>query len=165
MNNIQEAIQSIHQTTDQIIEAVQPLEANLIEWKPADEVWSIMEVLCHVEEATPYWLNEIKQVAKTPGVEWGRGLQHEGRLAAVASAPHRSLDAVLEGIRNSKEMVQNVLGSLEEQDLTTESPSRNPRFGTKPLIFIIEHLLVEHLDKHLKQIERNIHQYSMKQTS
>ncbi len=165
MGKIQEAIRSIHLTTDQMIELVEQLQGDLIYWKPSEEAWSIMEVLCHVEEATPYWLNEITQVVNTPELEWGRGLQHEGRLVAIAAASHRAVDDVLSGIRSTKEKVQIVLGSLREQDLAIESLSRNPRFGTKPLIFIIDHLLVEHLDKHLKQIQRNVDQYSVKQTS
>jgi hypothetical protein len=55
--------------------------------------------------------------------------------------------------------VQTTLSSLSEDDLNIESPSRNPRFGTKPMSFIVDHLLVEHLDTHLKQIRRNVQQY------
>jgi hypothetical protein len=156
---IQAAINTINETIDQIVQVSKGLTEELIRWKPADDAWSVMEVLCHVEEATPYWLNEIQQVVKSPGIEWGRGLQHEGRLAAVASADQKSVQEVLDGIIKAKEKVQEVLGSLSEADLQIESPSRNPRFGTKPLKFIVDHLLVEHLATHLRQINRNINQF------
>lgn len=157
--DLKEAVKQIHEKTDQIIQVVKTLPEELISWKPAPDVWSIMEILCHIEEATPYWLNELKLVVNTPGFEWGRGLQHEGRLAAVSQASLRLIDDVLTGIAETKQKVQEVLGSLQDEDLNIESPSRNPRFGTRPLSFIVEHLLVEHLDKHLKQIQRNIKQY------
>ena len=46
-----------------------------------------------------------------------------------------------------------------DEQLETVSPSRNPRFGEKPLSFVIDHLLVEHAEIHRRQIERNMAQY------
>lgn len=157
--SIQAAIQSIQETIDEIVRVSKELSEEVIQWKPAEDKWSIIEVLCHVEEATPYWLNEVQALLKSPGIEWGRGLQHEGRLAAVAKAGERSTSDVLQGIEKSKAQVQEILGTISEADLKVESPSRNPRFGTKPLQFIIDHLLVEHLITHLNQIKRNIGQF------
>jgi hypothetical protein len=37
--------------------------------------------------------------------------------------------------------------------------SRNPRWGVKPAGFIVDHLIVQHLEKHLGQIRRNVAQY------
>lgn len=156
----QNSIQSIHETIDEILNICKSLPEGIVTWKPDENKWSILEVLCHVEEATPYWLNEIERLIQNPGAEWGRGLQHEGRLAAVAQADKRQLDEVCEGIAKSKEKVRSVLSSLDEKDLAKEAPSRNPRFGTKPLQFIVDHLLVEHLITHLKQINRNIQQFA-----
>lgn len=157
--NINESITSIQNITEQIVQVFEGLTDEVIRWKPAEDKWSIMEVLCHVEEAVPYWLREIQSLVQSPGSEWGRGLQHEGRLAAVAGAGNRSIKEVLEAITTSKGQVLEILGSLREEDLNKEAPSRNPRFGTKPLSFIIEHLLVEHQQTHLKQIYRNIRQF------
>jgi hypothetical protein len=159
MGELQGVIQLIHQTTDEIIEISKGLPDPILRWKTSQEAWSIMEVLCHVEEATPYWLNELEQVIASPGIEWGRGLQYEGRLAAVAQADHRKLDLVLGELVESKQKVRSVLGAVKQEDLTIESPSRNPRFGIKPMSFIVDHLLVEHIEKHLNQIKRNLQQY------
>lgn len=157
---IAEAVQSIQESIDQIVQISQGLSEDVIRWKPAEDKWAIIEVLCHVEEATPYWLNELQLLVKSPGAEWGRGLQHEGRLAAVAQADQRATKDVLQGIESSKEKVEKVLGAITEDDLKVESPSRNPRFGTKPMSFIVEHLLVEHLVTHINQIKRNIQQFA-----
>lgn len=90
---------------------------------------------------------------------WGRGLQHEGRLAAVSQAHQRSTADALEGLANTKQQVETILGSISEDDLKLEAESRNPRFGIKPMSFIIDHLLTDHLVTHLKQIRRNIEQF------
>lgn len=159
MSELQDRIHSINQSLDQIVEISKDLNEEILRYKPADDAWSIMEILCHVEEATTYWLNELTQVIASPGIEWGRGLQHEGRLNAVAQSGQRTRDEVLNGIIASKQKVRDVLSPLTAEDLAIESPSRNPRFGTKPMAFIADHLLVEHVEKHLNQIKRNLRQY------
>jgi hypothetical protein len=55
----------------------------LLNWKPAEEKWSVIEVLCHVDEAISYWLDEINRLVAQPGALWGRGLQDEKRLAVA----------------------------------------------------------------------------------
>jgi uncharacterized damage-inducible protein DinB len=157
--NIQEAIQSTQQSLESIITASQELSSEALNWKPAEDKWSVMEVLVHVDEAIPYWLDELNNLLETPGTEWGRGLQDERRLAALAAVGSRSLEEVLASIKKSKEQVALVLGPITDDELKQESPSRNPRFGTKPLSFVIQHLLVDHAASHVGQIARNIEQY------
>ncbi|GAB7386420.1 hypothetical protein BSNK01_02550 [Bacillaceae bacterium] len=163
MGKIEQAIQDIERVSREMIALVRQQPEPVIRWKPQEDVWSIMEILCHVEEAVPYWLEELKNTVSSPGREWGRGLQDEGRLAAVARAPERSLEDVLAGIEKGAALAREILGSLKDDDLTIEAPSRNPRFGTKPMAFIVDHLLVEHVEKHLGQIERNLRQYEAAQ--
>jgi len=161
--NIQEAIRSTQQSLEQIISTAKGLSSELINWKPAEDKWSVMEVLVHVDEAIPYWLNEISRLVETPGTVWGRGLQDERRLAALAEAGSRSLDEVLTSMERTKEQVAAVLGPISNEELMQESPSRNPRFGTKPLSFVIQHLLVDHAAAHDKQMKRNMEQYNANQ--
>ncbi len=157
--NMQEAIQSTQQSLEAIITASQALSAEALNWKPAEDKWSVMEVLVHVDEAIPYWLDEINRLLEKPGTEWGRGLQDERRLAALAAVGSRSPEEVLASIGKAKEQVALVLGPITDDELQQESPSRNPRFGTKPLSFVIQHLLVDHAASHVKQIARNLEQF------
>lgn len=154
--NMKDTIDSIQQTIDQIITICEGLSEEALKWKPAEDQWSVLEVLCHLEEAIPYWLRELQAAIESPETPWGRGLQHEGRLAAVRCAHERQEVAVLQGLAAAKEQVEEVLGSISEEMLQREAESRNPRFGKKPLSFIVQHLLAEHLVTHLKQIERNL---------
>ncbi|WP_159887789.1 DinB family protein [Paenibacillus puerhi] len=156
--NLNNAIKSVQETLDDIVDLVTGLPSELLVWKPSEEAWSIQQVVCHLEEAIPYWLQELQETLKAPA-PWGRGLQHEGRLAAVASAHQRSLEEALQGLAQAKQQAADVLASVSEADLQIEAESRNPRFGTKPLSFIVVHLLVEHTATHLQQIRRNIENY------
>lgn len=160
MSQVQKAIDDIYRFTDEIVQIASQLSEDELRWKPADEVWSVMEVLCHVEEVIPYWLSEIQAVVQSPGSEWGRNHLHEGRLAAVAKADQRTAEDIREGIKGTKQVVQSILGAMSSEDLAIEATSRNPRWGTKPMSFIVDHLLVEHLEGHLGQIKRNMEQYS-----
>ncbi len=157
--SMQEAIASIQESIDGIIQTVKGLSEEQIGFKPSEEAWSVQEVLVHVEEVIPYWLNEIERLRQSPGIEWGRGLQDPARLAAVAQAGQRSTADVLAKIEGMKDLVEGRLSALTEEELKREAPSRNPRFGTKPMRFIVDHLLVEHVAKHLGQIQRNLKQF------
>jgi uncharacterized damage-inducible protein DinB len=156
--SVNESIRSVQNSLDQVIQKSAGLSEEVLRWNPAEEEWSIMQILCHLVEAVPYWLDEIEQLLEATGKEWGRGLQHEGRLAAVSKekVDSTSLTAVLKELEETKSKVEETLSKLNEEKLAMEAPSRNPRFGTKPISFIVDHLLVEHMEKHLGQIERNL---------
>jgi uncharacterized damage-inducible protein DinB len=154
------SIESIQDSVNSIVETVDTLPDEMVRWKPRPEVWSILEVLCHVEEAVPYWADEIHRVVAQPGVEWGRGHQNEARLAAVASAPRHNAKDIVAGIQRGTARAVAILNGLRDEDLLIESPSHNPRFGTKPMSFVLDHLLVAHLRGHLGQIRRSLEQFA-----
>lgn len=156
--HMKDSIQSVQQSLDQVIQKAEGLSDDVLRWNPTEEEWSIMQILCHLVEAVPYWLDEIEQLLEDPGKEWGRGLQHEARLAAVnkSKVDNTSLSDVLKELEALKPQVEQTLNKLNKEKLAMEAPSRNPRFGTKPISFIVDHLLVEHTSKHLGQIERNL---------
>jgi len=156
---IEESIRSIVQTSSEIARTVAELPEEALRWKPAAHVWSIAEILGHVQEAMPYWAGEMERVAANPGAEWGRNHQDESRLAAVAGAAQRSRCDGIEGVGKAADAVVTVLRTLHDEDLRIESPSRNPGFGVKPLSFVLDHLIVSHLRGHLNQIKRNRNQF------
>ncbi|MBA4602524.1 DinB family protein [Thermoactinomyces mirandus] len=151
---IEEAVNKIRKSIDSIIHISKELTEESIYFKYSADEWSVMEVLCHIAEANFYWLNEIERLNHSPGTEWGRTMQDPERLEAVTQADRKNIVEVLQEIESSREKASSLLASLTEEDLKKTAPSRNPKFGTKPLHFLIEHFLVEHLDTHLKQIQR-----------
>lgn len=158
MTGLQESIKSMQESADRIVLIVANLSERTVRWKPAPEVWSILEILSHLEEAVPYWAKEIQRVVARPGVEWGRNHENEVRLAAVAAASQRGVKDVLAGFQTGVQRAVVELTKLRDEDLIIESPSRNPRFGIKSMSFVLDHLLVTHLRGHLGQIERNVEQ-------
>lgn len=157
---IEESIQSIQELAAEITHTVVELPEDALRWKPAADVWSMAEILGHVQEAMPYWVGEIQRVVTNPGAEWGRNHQNESRLAAVAATPRRSIRDLIAGVAETANAVVAVLGKLNDQDLQIESPSRNPRWGVKPMSFVLDHLIVSHLRGHRDQIKRTLDQFA-----
>lgn len=143
-----------------MIDTVSGLSENTIRWRPSEDEWSIMQIVCHVLEAIPYWMEEVAQIKVHPGELWGRNHLQEARLAAVTETDKRTIDEVLTELTALKAQVDTELNRLDQEVLAIESTSRNPNFGTKPISFIVDHLIVEHASKHCGQIERNLSKLS-----
>ncbi|MFD2215699.1 DinB family protein [Metabacillus endolithicus] len=156
------AIESVHQSIQNIISVVKDLSEKEIRWNPSMEEWSIMQIITHVAEAIPYWVREIQQIKEHPDQTWGRGLTDETRLKTVSEANVNSLliEDVLDQLAAVPSFVKETLQALSSEDLEIIAPSRNPRFDGKPVEFIVNHLIVEHVEKHDHQIQRNLSKFN-----
>ena len=151
------SIPSIKQSINQILEVTANLSEETIRWNPSEQEWSILQILSHLTEAIPYWLSEIETVVAAPGSKWGRGLQDPSRLAAVTDTKNLSVEEVLKQIEELKQKVEDGLGKLDEETLSKESPHRNfEKFGNKPVSYIVDHFIDEHISGHYNQIKRNL---------
>lgn len=150
----------MNKSIDGIVNMVEGLSEDEIYYKPSKEGWSIIEIIGHVEEVIPYWVNELVRVVEADGTEWGRGLQDEARLQAVAEAPSRNVTDILNGIKVAQQHANIKWETLKEEDLSLEAPHRNPKFGVKPMSFLVEHFITGHLANHEKQIAHNVSKYN-----
>ncbi|MGE7761069.1 DinB family protein [Peribacillus sp. NPDC097895] len=151
------SIKSVQQSIDHILETTNKLKEETIRCNPAEDEWSIMQILSHLAEAIPYWLGEVETVVAAPGSKWGRGLQDPARLAAVTDTEQLSVEDVFRQVEALKFKVESVLGELDEETLSQESPHRNfAKFGNKPVSYIVDHFIDEHVSGHYGQIKRNL---------
>ena len=149
----------IKAAADDIIAEVRQMPAALVTWVPGEGVWSVMDNLCHVREFVPFWTGEVLRIVRTPDALWGRDHTDSARVAAVTGTAAYELNAVLNAVREAANASAVTLASMSDADLATEAPSKNPRWGVKPGSFVVDHLLVQHIEKHLGQIRRNVAQY------
>ena len=154
-----ESAARLEAAADALLTEVASLPVDLITWKPADDVWSVMEILCHVAEFVPFWTSQTLQIVRRPDDEWGRTHTDTARLEAVHRAGSRSLPEVTTAIRAGVQTSAAEIRELRDADLDVEAMSRNPRWARQPASFIIDHLLIEHVEKHLSQIQRNVKQF------
>ena len=153
------AAEQLQNTANLILAEVQRLPAELIYWVPGDNVWTVMDNLCHIREFVPFWTRETVRIARHPDQQWGRDHTDTDRLAAVTNTSAVALEDVTADIRRLVEQSAETLAALSDADLEVEATSRNPRWGVKPASFVVDHLLVLHIDKHLGQIRRNVTQF------
>jgi uncharacterized damage-inducible protein DinB len=155
-------ITSVNESIDRILDTVKGLSEETIRWNPTEDEWSIMQIMTHIVEALPYWVNEIDQLVETPGKQWGRNHLHEPRLQAVKpeTVDAISIEEIVKDLQQVKETVQAGIENLTPEQLAAEATSVNPNFGTKPLSFIIDHLIDQHVNKHEGQIQRNLSKLS-----
>jgi uncharacterized damage-inducible protein DinB len=146
--------------TEEILAEVRRLPPELISWVPAEGVWSVMEILCHIREFVPFWTEETLRMARRPEEPWGRDHTDAARLAAVTNTADYRLEDVLADIHRAVQRSADALAELSDTDLAAEATSMNPRWGRKPASFVVDHLLVQHVEKHLGQIRRNVGQFA-----
>ncbi|PQZ57945.1 hypothetical protein CQZ94_09010 [Bacillus sp. MYb209] len=156
------AIESIRESINKIETVVKSLPEETVRWKPSEDEWSVMQIITHLVEAIPYWAKEINNIKLQPEKLWGRGLTDEVRLQTVSeeNINKLSVDGVIQQLSSIPIIIENVLKKLTVEDLTIQAPSRNPRFDNKPIEFIVNHLIVEHTEKHYNQIERNLSKFN-----
>ena len=158
------AAAQLQATTDEILAEVQRLPPALITWIPAEGVWSVMDNLCHIREFVPFWTGETLGIVRHPDSAWGRDHTDTMRVAAVTDTAANTLEDVIADIHDAVRRSAERLNTLTDADLSIEATSRNPRWGLKPASFVIDELLVRHVEKHLGQIRRNVAQFAEART-
>ncbi len=154
------AAAALQAAADEVVVEVQRLPQELIYWIPSEGVWSVMDILCHIREFVPFWTGETLRMTRSPAERWGRDHTDTARLAAVTNTAAHKVGDVLEDIRLAAMQSASVLRALSDADLAIEAASKNPRWGAKPASFVVDDLLVAHLQKHLGQIRRNVRQFN-----
>jgi fumarylpyruvate hydrolase len=119
-----------------------------------------MDNLCHIREFVPFWTGETLRIVRRPAEAWGRDHTDTGRLAAVSNTASLRLGDVAAGIRTVVRESAATLRTLSDEQLAVEAASRNPRWGVKPAVFVLDHLLVHHIAKHQGQIRRNVARFN-----
>jgi len=131
----------------EMINVLKNTEEDTIRWNPSKEEWSIMQVVVHVSESIPFWLNEIERVKKDPTVKWGRGYFDKNRLITLSkeNIDNTTLDEAITNLEKVPLLVKETLESL-----TDEQPQE------KAIQFMIDIEVIKHIEGHLHQVKRNL---------
>lgn len=146
--------QSVRQSYDDLQDLlggpVGVLYAAKLYQSPAENEWTVMENLAHIVEFMPYWANEVAELVATPGKNFGRTMDHEGRNAALREHGHDSLAQARAALPASYARLDDVLSQLNDSDL--ELTGHHPRRGVQTLDWFIEEYITRHLRAHVLQI-------------
>ncbi|WP_181350453.1 DinB family protein [Thalassobacillus sp. CUG 92003] len=157
MSRLQKYQQLVEEKVTQYLK-VSDVSEEVVKWKPSENEWSILQVHCHVDEWMNFWIEDLL-LAINSNEKWGRTLKDDDRLAAVRDVENQDIEEIRSKIVVAKDRVILELGNLDPDVLDIEKEHVVPRIGVKPLSFLIDHFIVEHIDKHINQVERNLKNY------
>jgi len=145
------SVQKSYAELNQLIDGpLASLDSAKLYQPPVENEWSIMQNLAHVAEIMPYWANEIEKLVARPGQNFGRTMQHEGRLQAIREHGSDRLQQMKVALPASYARLQEVLSKLTDSNL--ELTGMHSRYGEKSLDWFIEEFVTQHLINHVEQI-------------
>jgi uncharacterized damage-inducible protein DinB len=130
----------------------QPEVARRLRTAAGENEWSAMQVLGHLVEMIPYWLNHCRLIiAATEPHLFGRPADDPERLAGVEQGATGDPDELLSRLHQEVQAAARTIRQLspEEQD----KKGRNIRLGEMPVTTIIEDFIIAHAEAHLAQVQ------------
>lgn len=145
--SVQDSYTQLCALLDGPIAALAP--AQLYRTPDANE-WSIMQSLAHIQEFLPYWAGEVEQLVAHPGQNFGRTMQHAGRLEALRVHGHDTLAQIREALPASYARLDEVLGRVQESELALTA--RHSTYGERSLEWYLGEFITEHMRNHVEQL-------------
>ena len=118
---------------------------------PAENEWTIMQNLAHTVEFMPYWANEVALLVAEPGRNFGRTMQHEGRLRGISDHEQDALPRLQSLLPGSYTQMEETLSKLNDSDLALTGT--HVKYGTQTLAWFIEEFITDHMAAHVEQIK------------
>lgn len=152
IEEIRRQVRTSYDELNRLIEGpLSHIDPNQLYRSPGGEEWTVMENLAHIVEFLPYWADEIAKLVAQPGQNFGRTMQHEGRLRAIQEHGSDSLQEARTALPASYAHLDHVLSSLKDSDL--ELTGHHSKFGDCKLAWFIEEFVMQHLANHVEQLK------------
>jgi len=134
----------------------QPEVAQRLRATPGENEWSAMQVMGHMAEMIPYWLNQCQRLiaatVETP--HFGRTLEAPERLAGVERGTTGELDKLLSQL---KDEIQGAANTIRHMSAVERSKTGlHLRRGVMTVAEVIEVFIVSHAEEHLKQVQETL---------
>jgi hypothetical protein len=146
--NVRSSYEELNRLLDGPLAALDPA---ILYRSPAPDEWTIMQNIAHIIEFMPYWADEAAKLVATPGMNFGRTHQHEGRLGALREHGEDSLEQARALLPGSYAHLDHVLSSLKDSDLTVVG--HHLKYGDRQLSWFLDEFVTRHLADHVKQMK------------
>jgi hypothetical protein len=115
------------------------------------ERWDRGQVLAHVAEMLPYWVEQAELVAAGGQATFGRVRTDAGRVGAIERDRRQDPAGLLDRI---DEGVGEVLALLDRlDDAALARTARHQTLGELTVAAIVDRFLVDHLEEHADQLD------------
>ena len=115
------------------------------------ERWDRRQVLAHVAEMLPYWVEQVQRVAAGDREPFGRARTDPRRVGAIERDRHQEVPALLDRVDQGLGEVLALLDRLDEDALARRG--RHPTLGEMTVAEIIDRFAVAHLEEHADQLD------------
>ncbi|SRR5258708_25533072 len=155
VNEIRQSLRSSYDELNLIIERyLTTLDPAMLYQTPAPTEWTLMENMAHIIEFMYYWADEIAKLVASPGKNFGRTQQHEGRLSAIRERGGDTLAQVRTELPGGYAYLDQILETLKDSDLDLQGS--HSRFGDQTLDWFIKEFVTHHLANHVEQIKTSL---------
>jgi quercetin dioxygenase-like cupin family protein len=119
---------------------------------PGEGEWSAVQVLGHLAEMIPYWLENCRVlIAADEPPPFGRRLDSEERLAGVALGASARLDELLSQVEKE---IQSAAQAIRRMPAAERAKTGlHLRDGEITVAQVVERFIVAHTEEHLAQIQ------------
>jgi hypothetical protein len=119
---------------------------------PTGEQWDRGQVLSHIAEFLPYWVDELELViaAGGQGHGFGRTKQTPSRLARIEAGRHNPADRLLGEMDAGVERAAGFINRL--QDAQWDLEGTHPTLGKMSVAQAVDEFIVGHLQQHADQM-------------
>jgi uncharacterized damage-inducible protein DinB len=131
----------------------QPQVANHVQTHPGDGEWSVMQVLGHLAEMIPYWLDHCHRLVAASGepLQFGRNLEATERLVGVERGATGDLVEMLSLVDHEIQVAVQTIREMSPADRARQGI--HSRYGAINVAQVIERFIVAHAEEHLAQVQ------------
>lgn len=118
------------------------------------ERWEWGQVWAHLAEFVPYWMREVRGVARAGGHQpapFGRTKADPDRLAVIERDRSRPTAELWGDLQHAMAELRDLLGEMD--DKAWKASGRHQTLGVMPMERIVDEFLVGHLEEHAAQLE------------
>lgn len=115
--------------------------------------WMPPELLAHVAEMLPYWLDQIERILDgyPEPVSFGRVQSDDGRIAAIGRDRDLPVAELYERIGRGLDAVTHRLGALDPA--AAQKLGTHPTLGEMMVSGVVARMLAGHLEDHVAQLD------------
>ena len=154
LNSAQTQAQRLERVVAQLDNMLrQPEEAERLRTHPGKDEWSVMQILGHLAESVPYWLDNCRNLIAATGEPpvIGRGLVAPERLVGVELGATGELDELLPRVESEIRAAAQAIRRMSPAERS--KTGLHIRDGELTVAQVIERFIITHVEGHLAQIQ------------
>jgi hypothetical protein len=134
------------------VEAGAPWPASTNFGHEPESTWNPPELLAHVAEMLPYWMDQIERILEgyPEPVPFGRVATDEERIAAIGRERARPVGELFDQIATGAQAAADRLRGLSDDQLGRRGT--HPTLGEMNVEAVAERMFIRHLGDHAEQL-------------